>query len=59
MLTDKRCPAGRFCVAGLHNEPSATDCIAGHYCEEGGFSQWLFYDSSIMSSEINVCVNQR
>ena len=38
MLNAKKCPAGRFCLAGLHDEPSATDCSTGHYCEEGKLS---------------------
>ena len=35
MRTNKQCPAGRYCVAGLNAEPEAVDCSVGMYCPEG------------------------
>ncbi|XP_070552128.1 fibrillin-2-like [Ptychodera flava] len=34
MLTNKRCPAGKYCLAGLHSVNDATDCTKAHYCPE-------------------------
>ena len=41
MRNNKKCPAGRYCVAGLDSEPAADDCATGHYCPEG--EPWTFY----------------
>ena len=35
MRTNKQCPAGRYCVEGLHAEPNAVDCLVGMYCPQG------------------------
>ncbi|CAC5381825.1 unnamed protein product [Mytilus coruscus] len=34
MLTDKRCPAGSYCLAGLTTVSDATPCSVGKYCLE-------------------------
>ncbi|XP_023933458.1 uncharacterized protein LOC106181652, partial [Lingula anatina] len=34
MLTEKRCPAGRYCLPGLHSESNALNCSKGMYCPE-------------------------
>lgn len=35
MVNTKKCPPGRYCLAGLTQEPDATDCSVGRYCPEG------------------------
>lgn len=35
MVNTKKCPPGRYCLAGLTKEPDATDCSVGRYCPEG------------------------
>lgn len=35
MVNNKKCPPGRYCLAGLTKEPDATDCSVGRYCPEG------------------------
>ena len=35
MLTDKRCPAGLFCVEGLDYVYNSQNCTQGKYCDEG------------------------
>ena len=35
MRTNKKCPAGQYCLPGLQALTDATDCTIGHYCPEG------------------------
>lgn len=35
MRTTNKCPAGKYCLAGLKALSEATDCKVGHYCPEG------------------------
>jgi len=43
MLTNKICPAGRYCVGGLHDEADAVDCSTGHYCPNGKIKLLFYY----------------
>ena len=50
MLTDKRCPAGLYCLEELSDLSQATNCSHGHYCPEGTYTCRAGYTNSSLCS---------